>query len=187
MSSVYRLIKIYATAACLSAILLICSGWQAIALAATGQAMIQGTSESSDITGVVTLQDTDAGLLIEANLESGAIADHGFHIHEFGSCGDAGNGAGGHYNPDGVKHGKLITDGFAKAHAGDLGNISFTNGAASYHETFPGLSLTGGKYAVAGHALIVHEKADDFGQPTGNAGGRIGCGAIVLAAPRGGS
>jgi Cu-Zn family superoxide dismutase len=26
----------------------------------------------------------------------------------------------------------------------------------------------------------VHEKADDFGQPTGNAGGRVGCGVIAV-------
>jgi hypothetical protein len=28
--------------------------------------------------------------------------------------------------------------------------------------------------------VVLHEKADDFGQPTGNAGGRIGCGTIQL-------
>ena len=33
-------------------------------------------------------------------------------------------------------------------------------------------------HAVAGRAFILHEKQDDFGQPTGNAGGRIGCGKI---------
>jgi Cu-Zn family superoxide dismutase len=33
---------------------------------------------------------------------------------------------------------------------------------------------------VAGRAFVLHEKADDFGQPVGNAGSRIGCGPIVL-------
>jgi len=31
---------------------------------------------------------------------------------------------------------------------------------------------------VLGKSVIVHEKTDDFSQPTGNAGGRIGCGII---------
>ncbi|MBI2167628.1 MAG: superoxide dismutase family protein, partial [Candidatus Omnitrophica bacterium] len=44
----------------------------------------------------------------------------------------------------------------------------------------PGLTLKEGEYAVAGRALILHEKEDDFGQPTGNAGGRIACGVIQL-------
>ena len=35
-----------------------------------------------------------------------------------------------------------------------------------------------GKYGVLGRALVVHEKPDDFGQPTGNAGARLACGLI---------
>ncbi|MBI3323135.1 MAG: superoxide dismutase family protein, partial [Candidatus Omnitrophica bacterium] len=31
-----------------------------------------------------------------------------------------------------------------------------------------------------GRSLILHEKVDDFGQPLGNAGGRIGCGVIRI-------
>jgi Cu-Zn family superoxide dismutase len=33
---------------------------------------------------------------------------------------------------------------------------------------------------VGGRAIILHEKMDDFSQPTGNAGGRIGCGTIIV-------
>jgi Cu-Zn family superoxide dismutase len=32
--------------------------------------------------------------------------------------------------------------------------------------------------SFVGRSLIVHEKKDDGGQPTGNAGGRIGCAVI---------
>jgi Cu-Zn family superoxide dismutase len=32
--------------------------------------------------------------------------------------------------------------------------------------------------SFVGRAIIVHAKKDDGGQPTGNAGGRIGCGVI---------
>jgi Cu-Zn family superoxide dismutase len=39
-----------------------------------------------------------------------------------------------------------------------------------------------GKYSIIGHAVIVHEKEDDFKtQPTGNAGARIGNGVIGIA------
>jgi superoxide dismutase, Cu-Zn family len=31
--------------------------------------------------------------------------------------------------------------------------------------------------------VIVHAKPDDFGQPVGNAGARIGCGVIGIANP----
>jgi Cu-Zn family superoxide dismutase len=39
-----------------------------------------------------------------------------------------------------------------------------------------------GEYSIIGHAVIIHEKADDFKtQPTGNAGSRIGYGVIGIA------
>ncbi|WAL58784.1 superoxide dismutase family protein [Thermocoleostomius sinensis] len=153
---------------------------QLAALAATGQVMFQGTSETSAVSGIAKLQDTEAGLQITLDLEA-PPGEHGFHIHEFGSCADAGNAAGGHYNPDRVKHGYLLSDGFSNAHAGDLGNVRVnSDGKATYTATVSGLSLTQGKYSVAGRAMIVHEKPDDFGQPTGNAGGRPGCGTIIL-------
>ena len=35
-------------------------------------------------------------------------------------------------------------------------------------------------HSVFGHAMVIHEKADDLKtDPTGNAGGRIACGVIA--------
>lgn len=168
-----------------SALMLLGGIWQQPAWAEVGQVLLRGTTRAtSDLAGIVNLQDSSDGLKIEANLRDVPTGRHGFHIHEFGSCANLANAAGGHYNPDKVKHGELLKDGFAKAHAGDLGNIEASRGAAAvYRATLPGLSLSGGKYAVAGRAFVVHEKPDDFGQPTGNAGGRIGCGIITIVAP----
>ena len=146
------------------------------------QARISGTSGSATIRGQVLLVETAAGLNLSGTLFNAPPGSHGFHIHETGSCDNKGMAAGGHFNPDQVAHGNLLHSGFQQAHAGDLGNVGVdSNGVAMLDQTFPGLTLAAGKYSVAGRSIIIHEKPDDFSQPTGNAGARIGCGAIVLA------
>lgn len=151
---------------------------------AIAQAAIQSTAAGSDLSGLVTFTPTDYGMVIEGNLSEAPQGFHGFHIHENGSCADGGSAAGGHFNPDGVKHGKLVIDGFSGAHAGDLGNIIINaDGDGILFQQVSGLTLTDGKYAIANRAIILHEKMDDFGQPTGNAGGRIGCGVIQVVNP----
>ena len=152
--------------------------------AETAQATITGTAPGSTISGVVHLTETDEGLHINASVSGTAPGKHGFHIHAFGSCADGGKAAGGHYNPEGVEHGYVPTDGLDKAHAGDLGNIEVAADSDGQLElTIAELTLTDGPYAVAGRAIILHADEDDFGQPTGHAGSRIGCGAIVIVGP----
>lgn len=153
-------------------------GWTA-----TGTAFIEGTKDDSDISGRLAFEDTPKGLKVSGLIENVASGDHGFHIHEFGDCSDEGKNAGGHFNPSQRPHGHAVKDGLAKAHAGDMGNLFIDEkGMGRVDLVLPGVSLTGGKMAVAGRAVIVHENKDDFGQPTGNAGGRIACGPIVLTA-----
>jgi Cu-Zn family superoxide dismutase len=152
-----------------------------MASAETGRVVIRGTSEGSSVSGTATVAETPEGLTVSIHVAGVTPGQHGWHIHQFGSCDDAGNAAGGHYNPDGVPHGFLPKDGLAKAHPGDLGNIEVgSDGSGSLTVTLPSVTLSSGKYNVAGRAIILHEKVDDFGQPTGNAGGRIGCGSILL-------
>lgn len=151
------------------------------AWAATATAVIKGTAEGSLIDGEATFTETDTGLDVEVNIANAPAGKHGFHIHENGSCDDQGKAAGGHYNPDGVMHGMVAKDGFEHAHAGDFGNIEIAaDGTGTLNVFIPGLTLTGEQHNVAGKAVILHEKEDDFGQPTGNAGSRIGCGVILL-------
>ena len=151
------------------------------AFAETGKAMIQGTAEGSPIAGTAIFADTDQGLHITVQVAHVPPGLHGLHVHQFGSCQDAGKAAGGHYNPDEVKHGYLPKDGFMGAHAGDLGNIEIgPDGSGTLDLTLPDLSLNSELYNVGGRAVILHEKPDDFSQPTGNAGGRIGCGPILI-------
>ncbi len=152
--------------------------------AAQGKALIKGTGVDSPIAGEITLTEGEGGLTVEVIVANVAPGKHGFHFHENGSCDDEGRAAGGHFNPDNVTHGYLPKDGHAHAHAGDMGNINVgADGVGTLKEFLPGVSLSQGQYAVAGKSVILHEKEDDFGQPTGNAGNRIGCGVIEIIAP----
>lgn len=104
---------------------------------------------------------------------------HGFHIHEKGDCSspDA-NSAGGHFNPDGKKHGSHKE---GEHHAGDFGNIKADDyGTATFDFEADGITTVPGKAnSVVGRGLIVHADPDDLKtQPTGNSGKRLACGVI---------
>lgn len=148
-----------------------------------GQANIYSTDAPSELLGTATFVPTENGLQVNASLSDVPPGYHGFHIHEFGSCDDGGTAAGGHFDPLDTQHGYLPEEGLDNAHAGDLGNILvLSNGSGTLQETIPDLSLAADEeLAIAGHAVILHANRDDFGQPTGNAGGRIACGVIELA------
>ena len=151
------------------------------AWAETGKAVIQSTGEGYAVLGEATFADSPNGLHVSVRVSGVSPGQHGLHVHQFGNCGDQGKAAGGHFNPKGVPHGFLPQGGFEQAHAGDFGNLEVgPDGNGALTLTLPGLSLADGTYTVAGRAVVLHEKADDFGQPTGNAGGRIGCGEILV-------
>jgi len=150
-----------------------------MAWAAQEVADIKGTEPNSKITGTVTLTEGNGGLTVVAKVVNVPPGKHGFHIHAIGSCADMGKAAGGHFNPDKSPHGLWPQDGSMKAMAGDMGNIDVgADGIGSFTIFMPMLTLKTGKYVVNGLSIIVHEKEDDFSQPLGNAGGRIGCGII---------
>ena len=113
--------------------------------------------------------------LVLRNLKPGV---HAVHLHETGDCSDPeAKSAGPHWNPSGAPHGKWG----GKAHLGDIGNVEANaKGKATLKMTTEMWSLGGGAETnVLGRAFIVHASPDDFNtQPTGNAGGRIGCGVI---------
>jgi Cu-Zn family superoxide dismutase len=152
-----------------------------------GKTVLAGTTPDSKVVGVVTLQDAPGGLRLQAEIAQASPGQHAFHIHEFGLCDDAGNAAGSHYNPAGHPHGNMLKDGIDKTHAGDFGNIVIgSDGKGVLSAVIPGLTLSYGPASVAGRAFILHEKADDFSQPAGNAGNRIACGPILIVKPQDG-
>lgn len=147
----------------------------------TAKAVITATDTGAAVLGEISFVERGVGVEATAHLAGVPAGTHGFHVHENGSCADAGAAAGGHFNPDHREHGLLPKDGLEGAHAGDLGNITIdTDGSGDYSAFLKGLSLSEGKYNIAGKTVILHEKADNFGQPVGNAGGRIGCGIIEI-------
>ena len=133
----------------------------------------------SKVSGNVSFEETQDGRLkMTITVQGLTPGDHAVHIHETGDCSapDA-MSAGGHFNPDKMDHG---APGAPQHHAGDLGNINANaNGTANATVTSSKLTLQG-KTGVIGKALIVHEKPDDYTtQPTGGAGGRVGCAVIA--------
>jgi len=155
--------------------LITASGW-----AATGSASLVSTSSSSVQNGAVTFTDQAGGVRVQATFFNVTPGKHAFHIHEFGACGDQGKAAGSHYNPGNAPHGLVMKDGMKHAHAGDMGNVEVNaKGEAALDVVVPGISL-GDHNPIGGRAIVLHEKADDFSQPAGNAGGRMACGTIVI-------
>ena len=134
----------------------------------------------SKVTGTVTFTKSGNGVKIVAEINGLSPGKHGFHIHEFGDCSapDA-TSAGGHFNPTSDPHAGHDAE---KRHVGDLGNIEAdASGKARLELTDKEMEFTGDK-GILGHAVIVHEKADDLKtQPTGDAGGRVACGVIGVA------
>ncbi len=141
------------------------------------RATVEGKSGSS-LSGHATFKEVRGGVLVEISVENAPTGWHAVHVHENGDCSaDDGTSAGGHFNPGGVAHGSPHA---AEHHAGDLGNMWVNEKGLGRHVILmPELSVDGGSNAVRGRAMIVHAGADDLvTQPTGAAGGRIGCGVI---------
>lgn len=141
-------------------------------------AVLIPTKTGGSIAGTITFRKGEKGTRVLAELTGVPAGKHGFHIHEFGDASSPdGKAAGGHFDPKGTKkHGDP-----SKAdvrHLGDLGNIEADDsGKATYDKEYPDLPLD----MILGHGVVVHEKADDFGQPVGNAGGRLAVGVIGVA------
>ena len=107
--------------------------------------------------------------------------EHGIHIHAVGACTPDFNAAGGHFNPEGAKHG---LNNPAGPHAGDLPVLVVgADGNGALDTINPRTGLNGGLrslFDADGSSIIIHANPDDqMTDPTGNSGARIACGVIV--------
>ena len=142
------------------------------------KASIEARSGST-LTGTATFTAVAAGgVAVHVHIEKAPPGTHGLHIHEKGDCSDPeAKSAGGHVNPGGMPHAGPKDP---KHHAGDLGNIEIrADGTGDLDIVSDMLTVKPGPNSVIGRSVVFHEKADDLTtQPTGNAGGRLGCGVI---------
>ena len=138
-------------------------------------AMMNANGES---VGAVTLSATPQGTLLHATLKNLPAGAHAFHVHAVGVCEPPFKSAGGHYNPDGKKHGISNPEGM---HAGDMPNIHVPDSGALEIEVLNALlSLDDSLFDEDGAAIVIHEGPDDYvSDPAGAAGPRIACGVIT--------
>lgn len=133
--------------------------------------------------GFVTFKTVKKGVKMHIELKNLAFGEHAVHIHQHAVC-DAPDfkGAGGHFNPAGMKHG---WENPAGHHNGDLPKNVMVDenhmGSATF--VLNGISLDpsapNSVFADGGTAVVVHEHADDMKtDPTGNAGNRVACGVV---------
>lgn len=102
---------------------------------------------------------------------------HAVHIHEKGDCSATdGSSAGGHWNPAKDDHGKWGSEHF---HMGDIGNLTADKEGTArliFKTDKWCIGCTDESKNIVGKSIIIHAGKDDFKtQPTGDAGGRVGC------------
>jgi len=135
----------------------------------------------SKLKGRATFSEVEGGVMVKIEVEGVTAGDHGAHVHQIGDCSSAdGKSAGDHFNPMTHDHALPKTE---MRHLGDLGNLTVgKDGKGSLEITITGANLkSGDANSFDGRAIVIHAKKDDGGQPSGNAGDRIGCGVIAKA------
>jgi Cu-Zn family superoxide dismutase len=136
--------------------------------------------------GTITLQDSKDGVTLTTDLKGLPPGEHGFHMHEKGSCDPAdkdgqktaGQAAGGHFDPDATKAHKGPGGG---GHKGDLPKLEVSDkGVAKGKHDVAGLKVAD----MAGRTLMIHAGGDNYAdapKPLGGGGERIVCGVIPAA------
>ncbi len=136
---------------------------------------------NSNVTGTASFTEKKGKVTFITKLSGLKPGIHAIHIHEKSDCSATdGSSAGGHWNPTFKKHGKW---GVGEYHRGDIGNIVADekgNGTITLTTDEWCIGCEDATKNILEKALIVHQDTDDFiSQPTGNAGARVACSAII--------
>ena len=132
--------------------------------------------------GDIIIWDQGPGVALELKLHDLTPGVHAIHFHQVPKCeGPDFKSAGGHFNPNGKKHGFDNPEGH---HAGDMKNFTVdTTGKARFRTMDKDVNLGTDSHSLfsnGGTAIVIHAKADDMKtDPAGNAGDRIACGVIT--------
>lgn len=134
------------------------------------------------VVGSVILWDQGPGIGLELHLHDLVPGEHAIHFHQVPKC-EAPDfkSAGGHFNPEGKKHGFDSPDGH---HAGDMKNFTVdAQGKAKGRLEDKDVTLMDGPHSLlsnGGTAIVIHAKADDYKtDPSGSSGDRVACGVIT--------
>jgi len=131
--------------------------------------------------GDIIIWDQGPGVALELKLHDLTPGVHAIHFHQVPKCeGPDFKSAGGHFNPNGKKHGFDNPEGH---HAGDMKNVTVgANGKATARLEDNDVTLKDGPHSLLsnGAAIVVHAKADDYKtDPAGNSGDRVACGVLT--------
>lgn len=139
--------------------------------------------------GQAKLTQEDDGVLVRVVVHDLPPGFHGFHVHAVGSCvAPSFASAGGHLNPGGAGH---------PAHAGDMSVLLVNSDGTGQARFKTDRFMVAGLFDSDGSALIVHANPDNYAniparynatynvsnpdattRATGDAGGRLACGAV---------
>jgi Cu-Zn family superoxide dismutase len=137
---------------------------------------------NSNVSGSVVFAEEDGKVSMTAVMSGLTPGSHAIHLHEKADCSlEDGTSTGGHWNPTSEPHGKWgASEGY---HKGDIGNFEADekgNGTITFTTDQWCIGCGDPNKDIVGKAVIVHEGTDDFTtQPTGAAGGRVSCGALI--------
>ncbi|KAL0893578.1 hypothetical protein ABMA27_013763 [Loxostege sticticalis] len=142
----------------------------------------------TNVHGTINFSEVEGGKVHVQGIITGMPpGEYGFHVHEKGDISGGCGTTGSHFNPEKMDHGHPND---SVRHVGDLGNVRFgEQGTANIDFVDSQIALRG-PHSIIGRAVVLHEKADDFGRSdhpdsrkTGNAGGRVACGVIGILEP----